>query len=76
MPLLEGVGKPILAGNCQDENQKRKFMVRLWHRIAASLFLPQEAVTSFLLNPSCIIDGRWERKISHWGDGYDQKRAL
>jgi hypothetical protein len=40
MPLLEAVGKPILAGNCQDENQKRKFMSRLWHRIAASLFLP------------------------------------
>jgi hypothetical protein len=40
MPLIEAVGKLILAGNCQDENQKRKFMVRLWHRIAASLFFP------------------------------------
>jgi hypothetical protein len=37
MPLLDKVGKPILPGNCQDENQKRKFMVRRWHRIAASL---------------------------------------
>jgi hypothetical protein len=41
MPLLAGVGKPILAGNCQGENQKRKFMSRLWHLIAASLFLPR-----------------------------------
>jgi hypothetical protein len=40
IPLLEGVGKPILSGNCQDENQKRKFMSRLWHLIGASLFLP------------------------------------
>jgi hypothetical protein len=34
------VGKPILAGNCQGENQKRKFLSRLWHLIGASLFLP------------------------------------
>jgi hypothetical protein len=40
MPLLEAVGKPMLAGNCQDENQKRKFISRLWHLIVGSLFLP------------------------------------
>jgi hypothetical protein len=40
MPFLEGVGKPILSGNRRDENQKRKFLSRLWHLIAASLFLP------------------------------------
>src|SRR5262245_34121955 len=39
MPLLEAVGKPILAGNGQDENYKRKFLSRLWHPIGASLFL-------------------------------------
>jgi hypothetical protein len=40
MPLLEAVGKAILPGNCQDQNQNRKFVSLLWHRIAASLFLP------------------------------------
>src|SRR5882724_2545917 len=43
MPLIEAVGKPIVTGNCQDENQKRKFLSRLWHLIAASLFLPLTA---------------------------------
>jgi hypothetical protein len=42
--LLEAVGKPILSGNCQDENQKRKFLSRPWHLIVASLFLPQGGI--------------------------------
>jgi hypothetical protein len=46
MPRLEAVGKPILAGNCQDENQKRKFMWLLWHLIGASLFLPLHVVVA------------------------------
>jgi hypothetical protein len=25
MPLVEAVGEPILPGNCQDQNHKRKF---------------------------------------------------
>jgi hypothetical protein len=41
MSLVEGVGGPILPEDCQDQNQKRKFMVLLLHRIAASLVLPQ-----------------------------------
>jgi hypothetical protein len=40
---LKVVGQPILPGNCQDEHQKRKFLSRLWHLIAASLFLPARA---------------------------------
>jgi hypothetical protein len=40
MPLVEAVGELILSGNCQDQNHKRKFMVLLLHRIAASLVLP------------------------------------
>jgi hypothetical protein len=40
MPLVEAVGEPILPGNCQDQNHKRKFVSLLLHRIAASLFLP------------------------------------
>jgi putative membrane protein len=39
MPIIEALGKPIVTGNYQDENQKRKFLSRLWHLIAASLFL-------------------------------------
>src|SRR5262245_53199620 len=39
MPLLEGVGGPILPEACQDQNQKRKFAALLWHRIATSLVL-------------------------------------
>ena len=45
MPLLEGVGKPILAGNCQDQNYKRTFVSRLWHLIGASLFLPLDGLS-------------------------------
>ena len=41
MPLVEGVGGLILPEDCQDQNHKRKFMVLLLHRIAASLVLPQ-----------------------------------
>jgi hypothetical protein len=41
MPLVEVVGGPILPEDCQDQNQKRKFVALLLHRIAASLFLPQ-----------------------------------
>jgi len=40
MFLREAVGKPIVTGHCQNENQKRQFMSRLWHLIVASLFLP------------------------------------
>ena len=40
MPLVEGVGGSILSEDCQDQNQKRKLMMRLLHRIAASLVLP------------------------------------
>jgi len=40
MPLVEGVGGSILPEDCQAQNQKRKFMVLLLHRIAASLVLP------------------------------------
>jgi hypothetical protein len=40
MPLVGAVGEPILPGNCQDQNQKRKFVSLLLHRIAGSLFLP------------------------------------
>src|SRR5215475_15441983 len=40
MPLVEGVGGPILPEDCQDQNHKRKFTVVLLHRIAASLVLP------------------------------------
>ena len=40
MPSSEAVGGPILPGNCQDQNHKRKFGSLLLHRIAASLFLP------------------------------------
>jgi hypothetical protein len=43
MPLVEAVGEPILPGNCQDQNHKRKFMALLLPRIAASLFLPLNA---------------------------------
>jgi hypothetical protein len=39
MPLVEGVGGPILPEDCQDQNHKRKFLSLLLHRIAASLFL-------------------------------------
>src|SRR5262249_7162406 len=41
MPLVEGVGGPILPEDCPGQNQKRKFVVLLLHRIAASLVLPQ-----------------------------------
>jgi hypothetical protein len=44
MPLVEAVGELILSGNCQDQNHKRKFMVLLLHRIAASLVLPRDAM--------------------------------
>jgi hypothetical protein len=40
MPLVEAVGEPILPGNCQDQNHKRKLVSLLLRRIAASLFLP------------------------------------
>jgi hypothetical protein len=40
MPLVEAIEEPILPENCQDQNQKRNFVSFLWHRIAASLFLP------------------------------------
>jgi hypothetical protein len=40
MPLVKGVGGPILSEDCHDQNQKRKFVALLLHRIAASLFLP------------------------------------
>jgi NAD(P)-dependent dehydrogenase (short-subunit alcohol dehydrogenase family) len=39
MPLVEVVRGPILPEDCQDQNQKRKFVALLWHRIAASLVL-------------------------------------
>ena len=55
MPLIEAVGKPILSENCQDENQKRKFMSRLWHLIAASLFLPLYGAQA----PSCQENVTW-----------------
>jgi hypothetical protein len=46
MPLVEGVGGPILPEDCQDQNRKRKFAALLLHRIAASLVLPLlEALT-------------------------------
>jgi hypothetical protein len=44
MPLIEALGEPILPGNCQDQNQKRKFVSLLLHLIAASLFLPLNGV--------------------------------
>jgi hypothetical protein len=44
MPLIKAAGKPIVTRNCQDENQKRKYVSRLWHLIGASLFLPLEGM--------------------------------
>ena len=53
MPLVEWVGGLILPEECQGQNHRRKFMVLLLHRIAASLVLPlyesNMAKTSFTL---------------------------
>jgi hypothetical protein len=48
MPRVEGVGGLILPEDCQDQNHKRKFLVLLWHRIAASLVLPPVAFLMLL----------------------------
>src|SRR5262245_57894 len=62
MPLVEGVGGPILPEDCQDQHRKRKFAALLLPRIAASLVLPQVRTCG------CVRAGRCRKKrlFSGW----------
>ena len=68
MPLVEGVGGSILSEDCQDQNQKRKLMMRLLHRIAASLVLPP--LEAFVNNPKWGNPQRYDLMIEKVKTGH------